>query len=42
VVAAWLLADEVPRAKDYLGGLFIVAATLVTTLRPRTSPPDAH
>jgi len=42
VFAAWLLADEVPRAKDYLGGLFIVGATLVTTLRPRTEPPDAH
>jgi len=42
VVAAWLLADEVPRAKDYLGGLFIVAATLVTTLRPRISPPAAQ
>jgi drug/metabolite transporter (DMT)-like permease len=33
VLAAWLLAGEVPRLQDWVGGLLIVAATLVTGLR---------
>ena len=31
--AAWLLADEVPGAKDYFGGALIVLATLAANLR---------
>ena len=33
VLAAWVLAGEVPRLQDWVGGLLIVGATLVTGLR---------
>ena len=36
-VAAWLLAGEVPRLQDYLGGALIVAASLASALVNRPS-----